>query len=194
MTNDSLRERKKQQTRTALSEAAMSLALQHGVAGVRTEDIAALANVSMRTFNNYFASKEAAIVASVDHRLDTIRVALSKRPSTEPLDVSFRQAILSAFPERPDRHWLAQIILMRDHPSLIQEQHRSDLKVIRELAGMIEDRANREKTDIFPVLLASILVTAVRVAIEHWIETGGGGSLHDAISDALARITVAATS
>jgi AcrR family transcriptional regulator len=194
MPNDSLRERKKQQTRMALSEAAMTLALQHGVASVRTEDIAALANVSMRTFNNYFPSKEAAIVASVDHRLDTIRAALAQRPLTEALDVSFRQAILASFPEWPDRHWLAQIMLMRDHPSLIQEQHSSDLRVIRALAGMIEDRATSSQRDIFPVLLASILVTAVRVAIGHWIEAGGGGSLHDAISDALVRITVASTS
>lgn len=194
MPNDSLRERKKQQTRMALSEAAMTLALQHGVASVRTEDIAALANVSMRTFNNYFPSKEAAIVASVDHRLDTIRAALAQRPLTEALDVSLRQAILASFPEWPDRHWLAQIMLMRDHPSLIQEQHSSDLRVIRALAGMIEDRATRSQRDILPVLLASILVTAVRVAIGHWIEAGGGGSLHDAISDALVRITVASTS
>jgi len=191
MGSDGLRDRKKQQTRLALSEAAMSLALEHGVAKVRTEDIAAAANVSLRTFNNYFPSKEAAIVASVDHRVDAIRSALAERPVTEAVELSLRHAILASFPEWPDRRWLAQVMLMRDHPTLIQEQHRADLGVMRELAGMIADRSDVGEGDMFPTLLASMLVTAVRVAIEHWIKTGGDGSLHDAISAVLARIVVA---
>jgi AcrR family transcriptional regulator len=191
MASDGLRERKKQQTRLALSQAAMNLALEHGVARLRTEDIAAAANVSMRTFNNYFPSKEAAIVASVDHRIDAIRSALADRPLTEAVELSLQIAVLSSFPEWPDRSWLAQVMLMRNHPTLIQEQHRADLGVMRELAAMIADRSAVGDRDLFPTLLASMLVTAVRVAIEHWIEAGGDGSLHDAISDALARITVA---
>ncbi|MFD2882259.1 TetR/AcrR family transcriptional regulator [Paenibacillus rhizoplanae] len=49
-----LRERKKEETRRTLSDVACSLAMERGASQVRVEDIAAAANVSMRTFNNYF--------------------------------------------------------------------------------------------------------------------------------------------
>src|SRR5690606_21474884 len=60
-----LRERKKDETRRALREAALRLALEHGPDQVRVDDIAAAAGVSTRTYNNYFSSREQAIVAAV---------------------------------------------------------------------------------------------------------------------------------
>ncbi|HEY5017289.1 MAG TPA: helix-turn-helix domain-containing protein, partial [Streptosporangiaceae bacterium] len=58
-----LRERKKLATRQALGAAAMRLAIERGLENVLVEDIAAAADVSPRTFNNYFASKYEAICA-----------------------------------------------------------------------------------------------------------------------------------
>src|ERR1700684_3472572 len=58
-----LRERKKLATRQALGAAAMRLAVERGLENVFVEDIAAAADVSPRTFNNYFASKYEAICA-----------------------------------------------------------------------------------------------------------------------------------
>ena len=56
-----LRERKKAETRAALSWAAIRLTVERGFENVKVEDIAAAAGVSPRTFNNYFASKGEAI-------------------------------------------------------------------------------------------------------------------------------------
>src|SRR6266545_806054 len=61
----SLRERKKQATREALRAAALRLALERGPENVRVDDIAEAAGVSPRTYNNYFSSREQAIVAAV---------------------------------------------------------------------------------------------------------------------------------
>jgi AcrR family transcriptional regulator len=57
-----LRERKRIATRRAIEVAAISLVQQHGLDAVTIDDIAREADVSPRTFFNYFASKEEAIV------------------------------------------------------------------------------------------------------------------------------------
>ena len=98
-----LRERKKQATRATLSEIALQLALKRGVDNVRVEDIAAAADVSPRTFNNYFPSKEAAVVGNAHERAQQIRSALLSRPFNEPLEDSLRHAVLAGFPDRAIR-------------------------------------------------------------------------------------------
>jgi AcrR family transcriptional regulator len=60
-----MRERKKLATREALSAAALRLALEHGPQNVRVDDIAEAAGVSPRTYNNYFSSREEAIMVAL---------------------------------------------------------------------------------------------------------------------------------
>src|SRR5215831_13100654 len=77
-----LRERKKQATRAALRTAALRLALERGPGNVRVEDIAEAAGVSPRTYNNYFSSREQAIIAAVTaERASRIAAALAHRPA-----------------------------------------------------------------------------------------------------------------
>ncbi|MFE2490176.1 TetR/AcrR family transcriptional regulator [Streptomyces mirabilis] len=53
-----LRETKKQQTRTAIADAALELFLEHGFDQVTVADVARRAGVSTNTVFNYFSSKE----------------------------------------------------------------------------------------------------------------------------------------
>ena len=80
-----LRERKKQQTREALSWAALRLAVERGLGNVLVEDIAAEAGVSPRTYNNYFSSKAEAITWRHLDRARRIADLLRARPPGEPL-------------------------------------------------------------------------------------------------------------
>ena len=83
-----LRERKKAETRTALSQAVLRLALERGLDAVTADDIAAAANVSVRTFHNYFGTKEEALVAAWRSEFQVYVDALRDRPADEPILVS----------------------------------------------------------------------------------------------------------
>lgn len=60
----SLRERRRQQTAREIQLATLELAVRHGLENVTTEEIAASAGVSTRTFFNYYTNKETAAVGS----------------------------------------------------------------------------------------------------------------------------------
>ena len=80
-----LRERKKAETRAALSQAVLHLALERGLDAVTADDIAAAANVSVRTFHNYFGTKEEALVAAWRSEFRVYVDALRDRPADEPI-------------------------------------------------------------------------------------------------------------
>ena len=80
-----LRERKKLAVRRALSSAAIRLAVERGLENVTIEDITAEADVSVRTFGNYFSSKYEAICALGTDRAWRIGADLLARPADEPL-------------------------------------------------------------------------------------------------------------
>ena len=114
-----LRERKKAQTRSAISSAVMLLALDRGLEAVTVDDIAVAANVSVRTFHNYFGSKEEALIASWRSEFEVHLEELRARPADEPILVSLEHVLAgiaartvdhpldAAHPERPaldERH------------------------------------------------------------------------------------------
>jgi AcrR family transcriptional regulator len=67
---DGLRERKKQQTRRAIHEAAYRLVDEHGLEGTTIDQICHEADVSSRTFFNYFPSKMAAALGLTEEPVD----------------------------------------------------------------------------------------------------------------------------
>jgi AcrR family transcriptional regulator len=75
-----LRERKKQRTRATLIDAAVELCERQGFDRTTVDQIAAIADVSPRTFSRYFATKDAIALALVDEVLDRTTVELIRQP------------------------------------------------------------------------------------------------------------------
>src|SRR4051795_4333102 len=78
-----LRERKKLATRLALHKAALQLVAERGLDGVSVDDIAERADVSPRTFFNYFTSKDDAVLGLDPTGPQRQAAALLARPAGE---------------------------------------------------------------------------------------------------------------
>jgi AcrR family transcriptional regulator len=63
-----LRERKRLATRRAIQVAALELVAEHGLGGVTIDEISRVADISPRTFFNYFPSKEDAVLGDPPKR------------------------------------------------------------------------------------------------------------------------------
>jgi AcrR family transcriptional regulator len=81
----SLRERKKLATRRTLRRVALDLVAERGFSQVTVEDIAAAADVSPRTFFNYFPSKEAALFGTDPDRVAALHERVLREAPGQPV-------------------------------------------------------------------------------------------------------------
>lgn len=188
---DGLRERKKRAVRANLSAIALRLALERGVSQVRVEDIAAEADVSPRTFNNYFPSKEAAIVGLATIRAERFCEILSTQPAGQPLHDTLHATALALFEEEPDRDWIARARLIRAESSLFAEAAKADVAIERSIALEIGRRTGVDPTTcLAPRLAAATVVSVIHVAVDYWLDTDEG-TLKNAIEEAMGHLRIA---
>jgi AcrR family transcriptional regulator len=172
-----LRERKKRQTRVALSQAAIRLCVLNGWADVTIEQIAAEANVSVRTFRNYFAGKAEAIAASHLERMLRVADDLLARPVGEPLWDSLLHAVLSQFvpsgtPAPQNERWRDGVRLMLAEPALAGEIVKANAAAQQELAKAVAQRTGTDaERDVYPKLVAAVVAAGSAVAVEHSLRT-----------------------
>ncbi|GGU65464.1 TetR family transcriptional regulator [Streptomyces albospinus] len=168
-----LRERKKRETRVALSQAAIRLCVLHGWADVTVDQIAAEANVSVRTFRNYFGGKAEAIAASHSERMLRVADDLLARPAGEPLWDSLLHAVLGQFvppgnsgPQ--NERWREGVRLMLAEPALAGEIVKANAAAQQELAKAVARRTGTDaERDVYPKLVAAAVAAGSGVAVEH---------------------------
>jgi AcrR family transcriptional regulator len=169
---DGLRERKKQETRKALSQAASRLVLERGLENVLVEDIAAAANVSPRTFNNYFSSKLEAICAIPMDRAKEIGATLRARPADEPLWDALTAAVHQHYEgadQTPDETQMRRIRAVSLSPAVRGETPKINAAMQRALAEAIADRTGTDvDQDMLPMILAGAVTAATSVALRNW--------------------------
>jgi AcrR family transcriptional regulator len=192
-TSQGLRERKKLATRQALSMAAMRLAVERGLENVLVEDIAAAADVSPRTFNNYFSSKYEAICALALDRATRVGEALQERPAREDLWTAVRAAVLdiyAAATEAPDPRRIAGIRLVVSSPELRGEYLKAQLTMQRGLAAAIAGRAGGDPAaaPVFARALAAAVAAVISTATERWLFSDPPVALAPVVEDGLAQL------
>jgi AcrR family transcriptional regulator len=186
------RELQKQQTRLVLALAAFDLAKEHGLANVRIPQIAAAVGVSPRTFNNYFHSKEAAIVWPITLRAAGLAESLAGRPSKEPLADAIVATVAGQYGNSeivglPAR-WLDEFrALVAAEPALHGEYLKAAAAAEPALADAIARRAGILVGELQTLVLAAAAVAAERAAVLHWARTmAPRSSLADTVRTAVA--------
>ena len=183
----------------ALREAALRLALARGTDNVRVDDIAEAAGVSPRTYNNYFSSRDQAIVAAVTaERESRVAAAVAARHARVRLADAVTEAILDQYTEPRDHDVL---LLITAGPTLREAFLDATSAIEHPLAAAIHERLG--DTDAFAArVLAASVAAAVRIALAQWLRppavplgTGGlvvpSGSLPGLLRSALGTLAPA---
>ena len=171
------RDWQKEQTSLELAFAAFELAKAEGLANVRVPQIAEAVGVSTRTFNNYFASKEAAIVWPTTLRSVRLATDLDERPTGEPLGDALIEAVAGLYgragQEGLPEGWLDGFrALVAVEPALHGEYLKAQADGERALAEVIARRTGAADGDLEPLLVAGVVTAAERAAVLHWFRQG----------------------
>ncbi len=177
-----LRERKKRATRKRICQAVLDLTIRRGLHQVTVEEISARADVSPRTFFNYFQSKEEAYVAiAMDWVLEVEQRLLSAPDDLSPWH-AVEDALLSTalrIEAELDRQVVRRLVEM-DQASVFQEHVSAFVALERRLVADVARRMAADRTsDVRPTLLVGACVTGLRVALEVWATTEPQVSLVD---------------
>jgi AcrR family transcriptional regulator len=188
------RDRKKNATRRALRNAALTLVAERGFAHVTVEDITEAVDVSTRTFFNHFPSKEAAVIGADPERIGQLKSSLLARPDEESpvealraVSVEYAANIEAEFDDLGEGReaWFRRFSIVRQDPELLGAYVGHITEVERTLVEALAERLGKDPAhDPYPALVTSTVLAAGRVAGLYWSANGG--------VDSLARLTGAA--
>ena len=167
------RERKKVETRRAIKDAALALALDRGVERLTVAEISEAAEVSPRTFFNYFSCKDDALVTDATVTGAEVRARVAGRPADETPLRTLRAVITESdffAAIGADRDQLsARQRLVEGHASLRSRQLAQFATVERAFTEALAERLDVDADeDLRPALLAALAVAVLRVVLRRW--------------------------
>ncbi|WKD56646.1 transcriptional regulator BetI [Corynebacterium capitovis DSM 44611] len=156
------RERKKENTRRALAQAAAELLLAEGQEGMTVAAIAKRAGVSPRTFHNYFPRREDSLLYLLERYVAEFTAKVRQAPPEEqPVDTLHR--LMADFIQNPE--FMVNLMTICDHLScVLSPRDRSRVRHLHEplIEALQSDNLSREGATL---LLFSAL-TAASIAVE----------------------------
>lgn len=184
-----LRDRQRAQVRADIHAAAYRLFAARGFANVTTDDIAAEASVSPRTFFRHVATKEDLLLVAVQRGNAAIASLLARRPAAESPDAALAAAIISrvdTFEDADLENWRAAILTapeLLDRATLLSAADR------HQLVDLVATRMSTDPdTDSRPGLLVQLSFAAADFAFQRWVRRRGSGQrpLAPDVAEALA--------
>lgn len=195
-----LRERKRLATRRAIQHAVLTLSRERGIDHVTVEDISRVANVSPRTFFNYFSSKDAALIGDAPGlaSAEDIEVFVAGGPDNDVLaDLA---VLLSKSLQRTEAdreiHQLRRTVMrenaylfgmrmatLRDFEDqlqqIIEQRFKADAPAPAHDAAELHQRA---------LLFTLVAVAAIRHAWRCWAEGDGASPLSERVDASFAEV------
>lgn len=170
------RERKRRQTRERIENEALTLFLERGFDNTTIEDITEAADVSKRSFFDYFPSKEDVVAAWQDSFASELIGAVAAQPPdaslVEVIEAAINAALHAAISD--PRH-LAVAVLIRDTPALRARDQLKYAKLERKLADALHARCRGDHRERFRLsVLAAAVVSMLRIGGERWNDTPQG--------------------
>lgn len=181
-----LRERKKRATRRALQRAALHLVAERGLDEVTVEEIAAEADVSPRTFFNYFATKEDALSAVDPEAVAENCEAVAARPAEEsPLEALRAVFVWRAEQSASDTEfWRYRALVAKAYPDLFARVLGASVASDHQIARVLAERMGVDpRVDPRPLLLAGISSVVRRTAMQIWLVGGQRQNLVDVLAE-----------
>jgi AcrR family transcriptional regulator len=178
------------QTEAALRSAALDLAEERGFDGFTVDEVAQRAGVSPRTFFNYFATKEAAVLSDPRPVLEAMNAALAENldaPLVEAVHAAVK-AFLAVSTARP-RDMRRELSLVESQPTLRIALLSHYCAYERTLGrGIAERMGTSVEDDPLPLVLAAAAVAVARIVLMRWSWTGDEAPDEDAVDETLARM------
>ncbi|MYV99361.1 TetR family transcriptional regulator [Streptomyces sp. SID3343] len=191
----SLTERRKADTRTEVSRAAVRLFAERGFDDTTVEDIAAAVGMALRTFYRYFRSKEETVApvlaAGTSDWVERLAAADPDLPLLAAMDLSYRASMRhSRDVDGVDDAQLRVVLRTADgHPALRAVWLAVHHDCEQRLRPVIAARLTADPDGLAVHLAAGAANTAVRIAMQRWAtEDGGADDAADRVADALSRI------
>jgi AcrR family transcriptional regulator len=157
-----LRERKKRETREALTRAAHELFVDRGYEETTLGEIADAAGVSTRTIFAYFPGKEDILFATVQTMLDAVAAALADRPTGTDALAALREFILSSEHQKTELDCKLGELIAAD-PTLSSHKRARIAQLQEVLAAAIADDLGVGPDDLRPQVAAASLTAAFEV-------------------------------
>ncbi|MDT5141293.1 MAG: hypothetical protein QOE52_842 [Mycobacterium sp.] len=167
---ESLRDRQRAQIRADIRRAAFRLFVERGYDAVTTEEIAAAAGVSPRTFFRHVPTKEELLLAPVRHGGAAIVGLLEQRPAAESPDLALINAIITrtrSFGVADTEEWRAALLVAPDLLGKLTVHTPADKERATKLVA-VRMGANPD-TDIRPGLLVQLAFAAADFAFQQWV-------------------------
>ena len=170
-----LRERKKQQTRELIADAARDLFADRGFDAVTVAQVARAANVSEVTVFNYFATKEDLFYGGMQFFEEKLLDAVRTRPTGTSVLEAFRRPVLEGLKRLAATETAETIAaagnLISASPALEAHEREIVARYTRLLADHLADEAGAKPGDVETIGVASALM-AVQRALVGYVRSG----------------------